>query len=83
MEDEGTKRWTPGADEDMDEGSSAGNWIKLIGIVVGIGAAIFLTLVFITDALLKWGIVGGFIVLGGVLLVFGFLYDRRQARAEF
>ena len=48
-------------------------------VIVGAIAALILMLIF-TRALYAWGFFGMFLVLAVVLLVFGWLVDRREAR---
>ena len=53
----------------MDDGSFTGRvWLKMFAVLLGIGIAVILVLVFISGALARWGFVGGFIVIGAVLL---------------
>jgi len=67
----------------MDDGSLGGReWLKMFGILVGVGVAVVLGFIFISNALFKWGFIGGFIVIGAVLLVFAWFYDRRQAKLD-
>ena len=37
-------------------------------------------LVFISGALMRWGFIGGFIVVGAVLLGVAWLYDKRETK---
>jgi hypothetical protein len=66
----------------MEEGFGTGTWVKMFAILIGVGIAIILTFVFISGALARWGIIGGFIVVGAVLLVGAWLYDKREAKKE-
>jgi len=63
-----------------EEGVGAGTWIKLVGIIILVGLAVVLTFVFISRALFRWGFVGGFLVVGVILLIGAWLFDRREAR---
>jgi hypothetical protein len=55
-------------------------WVKVFAILVGAGLAILLCLVFISELFLRWGLVGGFLALGVILLAGAWLYDKREAR---
>ena len=65
----------------MDDGSFGGRtWLKMFGILLAIGIAVILVFVFISNSIAKWGFLGGFIVIGIVLLVPR--VGVRQARGE-
>jgi len=66
-----------------DDGSMGGRqWLGLFGILLGVGVAVVLGFILISNALFKWGFIGGFIVIGIVLLLFAWIYDRRQAKKD-
>jgi 4-hydroxybenzoate polyprenyltransferase len=65
----------------MDDGSFGGRtWLKMFGILIAVGIAVLLVLIFIGNALAKWGLFGGFLVVGAVLLLLAWLYDRREEK---
>jgi hypothetical protein len=65
----------------MDDGSFTGRvWLKMFAILLGVGIAVILVLVFIGNALAKWGLFGGFLVVGAVLLLGAWIYDKREAK---
>ena len=65
----------------MDDGSFGGRtWLKMFAILIGIGIAVILVFVFISNSIAKWGFLGGFIVIGAVLLVLAWLFDKREAK---
>jgi hypothetical protein len=65
----------------MDDGSLGGRvWLKMFAILVGVGIAVILVFVFISGALARWGFIGGFIVVGAVLLGAAWLYDKRETK---
>jgi uncharacterized membrane protein HdeD (DUF308 family) len=64
----------------MDENLGTSFWLKTIGVVVAIGAAIFIGFVFITGAFARVGLIGGAVLICAVLLLFGWLWDRREKR---
>jgi 4-hydroxybenzoate polyprenyltransferase len=65
----------------MDDGSLGGRtWLKMFGILLAVGIAVILVLVFISNSIAKWGFFGGFLVIGAVLLLLAWLYDKREAK---
>jgi hypothetical protein len=52
----------------------------MIGAVVGIGIAAAIVFLVISAALVTWGVLGAFIVFGGLALGIGWFYDRRRVR---
>jgi hypothetical protein len=52
----------------------------MIGAVVGIGIAAAIVFLLIGAALVTWGVLGAFIVFGGLALGIGWFYDRRRVR---
>ena len=65
----------------MDDGSLGGRtWLKMFGILIAIGIAVILVFVFISNSIAKWGFLGGFLVIGAVLLLLAWLYDKREAK---
>ena len=62
------------------EGLGARLYASLAGVVIaGEIASLILMLIF-WRAVYAWGFLGAFSALAVVLLVFGWLYDRREAR---
>jgi hypothetical protein len=67
----------------MDDGSlSSGFVVKLFAALIGIGIAVLISLLFISSLVGKLGLIGGVVALSVVLLVAGWLYDRREARKD-
>jgi hypothetical protein len=66
----------------MDDSMRGGFLLRFIAVMVGVVLAVILCFVFLSDAFARWGFIGGFIFLGLVLLLFGWLYDRRQAKQD-
>jgi uncharacterized membrane protein YkgB len=65
----------------MDDGSMGGRfWLRMFGILIAVGIAVILVLIFIGNALAKWGLFGGFLVIGAVLLLLAWLWDKREAK---
>ena len=50
------------------------------GIVVAIGIAVWVFVILISRAVYAWGLLGMFLVLAVVLMVFGWAVDRREER---
>jgi hypothetical protein len=69
-------------DEDDDEGFRFGSGVILkIAAVCILGALAFVILFRIFwRAVYAWGFFGGFLALGVLLLLFGWIYDRRDRR---
>ena len=64
----------------MDEGLGAGFWAKLIGIVVLGGIAAMLLFLFVSAALYRWGAIGAIIFFSALVLLWGWIYDRRHQK---
>jgi uncharacterized membrane protein len=64
----------------VEEGLGGKFWFKLIGIVIlgGIGAMILFLLV--TGAWYRWGGIGAIIFFSLLVLLWGWIYDRRHAK---
>ena len=52
----------------------------IAGIMVAIGIAVWVFVILISRAVYAWGLFGMFLVLAVVLIAFGWLVDRREAR---
>lgn len=59
-----------------------GFWFKIAGIAVAIAIVSVIVLLLVSSAFVAWGIFGGFVALAIVLMLIGWLTDRRRARAE-
>jgi hypothetical protein len=57
-------------------------WVGLIATIVAVGIAVGVLFMLVGAALVTWGVLGAFIVFGGLALGFGWFYDRRKA-AEY
>ena len=55
-------------------------WLALIERVIACGIAGFVLFLLIETAWYRWGLLGMFLALSACLLIFGVIYDRRQAR---
>jgi hypothetical protein len=53
-------------------------WLALV--VIGGGVVLLIVLLLFSRAVYAWGFLGAFLVLAVILLVIGWLYDRREAR---
>ena len=60
-------------------------WLGLAALVIGLGVAALIFFILLDLAWVAWGAFGTLLVLGAILLVFAWFYDRRQDRryAEF
>ena len=64
----------------MDEGLGARFWFKLIALVVVGGIAAVLLFVLVSGAWYRWGAIGAIIFFSAVMLLWGWIYDRRHAK---
>ena len=55
-------------------------YAKVAGIVAAGGLAIMVVFLFVTKAIFAWGILGAFLAIAAVVLVFGWFSDRREER---
>jgi hypothetical protein len=69
-------------EEDDDDGLGAGFFFKIAAVCLAcaIGAIILLRIFW--RAIYAWGFFGGFIAIGILLIVFGWIYDRRNPRSS-
>jgi hypothetical protein len=66
---------------DSDSDDLGGSfWLMLIGVAVAIGIGALILFWLIGSAWASWGGLGALVVIGAVALLFGFFYDRRQAK---
>jgi 4-hydroxybenzoate polyprenyltransferase len=55
-------------------------WLWTAGVVIGVGAACIVIALVVTAAWAAWGAIGALIFFGVVLLLIGWVYDRRQVK---
>ena len=68
-------------EEDEDEdGLGRRFWLRFVGGVVLVGVVLFVGLLIFWRALYAWGFLGVFLVVALAGLIFGWVYDRRNAR---
>ena len=65
-----------------DNGFTAGFFFKVAAVCLGCGVAAIILLMIFWRAIYAWGFFGAFIGLGLVLILFGWIHDRRAARAR-
>jgi hypothetical protein len=65
---------------DNDGSLGWGFWGSVFGVCLAIGVGGFLLFWFVGAAWYRWGFFGGLLVLGGVLLIVAWIYDRRATR---
>jgi hypothetical protein len=63
-----------------DEGLGAGFWFKLMGIVLAGGIAALLLFLLVDAAWYRWGGLGAIIFFCALVLLWGWIYDRRHAK---
>jgi hypothetical protein len=65
---------------DEDEGLGFGFFLKLAGVCVVGGILVLILFLIFWRAVYAWGLFGAFLVLAAGLSLFGWLWDRRNAR---
>jgi len=63
---------------DDEDGLGGRFWLKMAGIVAGVGVLVFVGLILFWRALYAWGFIGAFLVLAAALLLYGWWHDRRN-----
>lgn len=67
-------------DDDDDEGLGAGFYFKIAAVCLAAAIATIILLRIFWRAIYAWGFFGGFLAIGIVLVLFGWIYDRRDRR---
>ena len=57
-------------------------WFKVAAIALAIAIVSVIVLLLVTSAFVAWGVFGGFVALAVVLMLIGWITDRRRARAD-
>jgi hypothetical protein len=65
---------------DDDDGIGFTFYLKLAGAVLAGGLVLLVLLLLFSRAVYAWGFFGAFLALSIILLAFGWIYDRREAR---
>jgi len=65
----------------VEEKLGAKFWLWVIGVTIAAGIGVMLVFAIIGWAWYAWGALGALLFFGLLLLAFGWVYDRRQARA--
>jgi hypothetical protein len=68
----------------MDDGEGLGAkfWAGTIGVILAGGIAALLLFLLIGRVWYAWGVLGALIFFGGLILLFGWIYDRRAAKSS-
>ena len=61
-----------------DDSLGFGFYAKLAGLILAIGIGVFIAFLIFARAIYAWGFLGAFLVISIVLLLFGWIYDRRH-----
>jgi hypothetical protein len=69
-------------EEDDDDGIGAGFFFKIAGICLACAISAIILLRIFWRAIYAWGFFGGFIAIGILLILFGWIYDRRNPRSS-
>jgi hypothetical protein len=54
-------------------------WFGVVGLGIGIALAAYLAFVLIGWAWYAWGLIGALAFIGGVAILFAWVFDRREA----
>jgi hypothetical protein len=57
-------------------------WLKVAAVALAIAIVSVIVLLLVTSAFVAWGVFGGFLALAVVLMLIGWITDRRRARAD-
>jgi hypothetical protein len=68
-------------DDDDDEGLGAGFFFKIAAICLACAIGAIILLKIFASAIYAWGFFGGFLAIGILLVLFGWIYDRRNPRS--
>jgi hypothetical protein len=64
-----------------DDGFGFGFWAKVAGLIVAAGLIAMILFLIFSRLLYAFGFLGAFLIGALLLLLFGWIYDRRNARA--
>jgi hypothetical protein len=67
-------------DEDDEEELGTRFWLRLAGLVAAIGILLTIALLIFWRALYAWGFLGAVLGLAVILVLYGWIYDRRHPR---
>lgn len=67
----------------MEDELGKGFWLKLLGICLAIGIGGMLLFALLGTAWYAWGGFATLIIFGGLLLLWAWIYDRRQTKAKY
>ena len=66
--------------DDDDDGLGAGFWLKLAGLFLLGAIGLFIIMWIFVRASYAWGFLGAFLFLAAGVLLFGWIWDKRQER---
>jgi hypothetical protein len=55
-------------------------WLWVVGVSLAIGIGGMLLFLLIGAAWYSWGVLGALVFFGAIMLAYGYIYDRRNAR---
>jgi hypothetical protein len=57
-------------------------WLGTAATIIGVGIAVGILFLIVGAALFAWGVLGAFVVFGGIALGIAWIYDKRR-QAEY
>jgi uncharacterized membrane protein len=78
-------RVEPGERSEMEDSESLGGkfWLSIVGICLAVGIGGLLLFLLVGAAWYRWGFFGALLFFGGILLIWAWIYDRRQAAKRY
>jgi hypothetical protein len=55
-------------------------WLAFVGVCIAVAIGGWLVFAIFAGALVRWGIIGAFIVVGLIAIGFAYVYDRREQK---
>jgi len=60
------------------EGMGKAFYLKIVGIVLGVGIVAFLGFLLFSRAVYRFGLIGGVVIVAGILMLIAWRYDTKQ-----
>jgi len=65
-----------------DSGIGFAFFARMAGLIIAAGVVAMIVMLVFSRAVYAWGLLGGFIAFAVILLVVGWVFDRRRARRD-